>query len=116
MRSWLMRWAVNALALAIVAHLNIGVTYDSIGALLIATVAIGLVNSLVRPILGFLTMPLNCMTFGLFGYVLSFLLFYLVGQVVPGFRVTGAMGAVLGSLLLGLVSGLLSMVLIEKKH
>lgn len=108
MKNWALRWAVNGVALAIVAHLNIGVRYESIGALAVATVTIGLANSVVRPVLGFLTMPLNCMTFGLFGYALSFILFYMVGQVVPGFEVTSAMGAVLGSLMLGIISGVLS--------
>lgn len=115
MKNWIMRWVVNALALAIVAHLNIGVRYDSISGLLVATVAIGLANSVVRPVLGFFTMPLNCLTFGLFGYVLTFLLFYIVGQLVPGFHVTSALGAVLGSLLLGIVSGVLSHFLVDRR-
>jgi len=113
MKNFVVRWVVNALALAIVAHLNVGVTYETFGALLVATVAIGLANSVVRPILAFFTMPLNCMTFGLFGYVLSFLLFYLVGVLVDGFDVT-PVGAVFGSLLLSVVSGLLSYFLVDR--
>lgn len=107
MGHFIARWVINAVALAIVAHLNIGVRYDTVQALLVATLLIGLANSVVRPILNFFTMPLNCMTFGLFGYVLTFLLFYLVGLMVDGFDVT-PVGAVVGSLLLGVVSGLLS--------
>ena len=115
MRTWLARWIVNAAALGIVANLNIGVKYDNVPSLLIATLAIGFANSVVRPVLKLLTMPLNCLTFGLLGYVISFLLFYVVGQVVDGFHVT-VPGAIVGSLALGLVSGALSMLLIERKR
>jgi putative membrane protein len=115
MRTLLLRWAINAVALAIVANLNIGVHYDTPAALIIATLAIGFANAYVRPILALLTMPLNCLTFGLFGYALSFLLFYIVGQIVPGFSVT-VVGAVVGSLLLGIVSGILSTLLIDTRR
>lgn len=115
MKNWILRWVVNALALAIVAHLNIGVKYDTLQGLLLATVAIGFANSVVRPILAFFTMPLNCLTFGLFGYVLTFLLFYVVGNVVPGFHVTDIRGAVFGCLLLGIISAALSHFLIDRR-
>ncbi len=82
---------------------------------IIATLAIGFANAYVRPLLALLTMPLNCLTFGLFGYALSFLLFYIVGQIVPGFSVT-VVGAVVGSLLLGIVSGILSVLLIDTRR
>ncbi len=115
MRNMVVRWAINAVALAIVAHLNVGVSYKDVGALLLAALAIGFANSVVRPILQFLTMPLSCMTFGLFSYVLSFILFYVVGQVSPGFDVTPG-GAVIGSVLLSLVSGALSHLLTDRRH
>lgn len=115
MKAWVLRWVVNAVALALVAHLGIGVNYDNLSGLLLATVAIGFANAVVRPILVFFTMPLSCMTLGLFGYVITFLLFYIVGQVVPGFHVTTIQGAVLGSILLGIISGLLSHFVVDRK-
>lgn len=114
MRNMVARWAINAMALAVVAHLNVGVQYEGIGALLIAALAIGFANSVVHPILKFLTMPLSCLTFGLFSYVLSFILFYVVGQVAPGFDVTPG-GAVIGSVLLSVVSGALSHLLTDRR-
>jgi putative membrane protein len=115
MRNWIARWIINALALGIVAHLNVGVTYDGLGNLFIAALAIGFANSWVLPILKFFTMPLSCMTFGLFSYVLSFILFFLVGKVLDGFDVTPA-GAVIGSILLSVVSGALTNLLVERRH
>ena len=67
MVNWILRWVMSGVALAIVAHLGIGVRYDSVAALATATVVIGLVKSLIRPWVGLLTMPLNCATLGLFG-------------------------------------------------
>ena len=115
MRIVVVRWIINAIALWVVSHLNVGVSYESIGALLIAALAIGFANAVVRPILKFLTMPLTCMTLGLFSYVLSFILFYVVGQVVPGFDVEPA-GAVIGAVLLSIVSGALSHLLINSRR
>lgn len=116
MTNWILRWVVSGVALAVVAHLGIGVRYDSVPALAIATVVIGLVNSLIRPILALLTLPLNCMTFGLFGFVLNAILFYLAGNAVKGFHVDTVMGAVLGPVLMGLLSGVLNSFLQEKKE
>jgi putative membrane protein len=112
--NWILRWVVSAIALAIVGHLNIGVHYDSIAALLVATVVLGLVNSLVRPILALLTLPLNCLTFGLFGFVLNAFLFFVAGNAVPGFSVRDLLSALIGSVLMGLISGLLGMFVADR--
>jgi putative membrane protein len=115
MRNWIARWVISAMALAVVTRLDVGVRSSGVQPLLIATLSIGLANSIVRPVLGYLTMPLNCLTFGLFSYVLSFLLFYLVGQIVPGFDVTPK-GAIIGSLLMSAVSGVLSHFLTDRRR
>lgn len=114
MKNWLIRWVCSAVALAIVANIGIGVRYDGIGALVEATVAIGLANSLIRPILVLLTLPLSCMTFGLFGYVLNAALFWAVHFVVPGFHCNKLLGAFLGPVLMGIIAGLLNFFLQDK--
>lgn len=105
---WVWRWVASGLALAVVANLGIGVHYDTLQALIIATVVIGLVNALIRPILALLTLPLNCLTFGLFGFVLNALLFAAAGNAVPGFHVDSVLGAVLGPIIMGILAALLS--------
>src|SRR5215831_5047394 len=101
MTNWILRWVISGIALAIVAQVpGLGITYhNDIGALALATVVIGLINSLVRPVLALLTLPLNCLTFGLFGFVLNAILFTSVHLVVPKFEVTSIWGAVLGPIL-----------------
>ena len=112
--SWILRWVVSGIALAIVAHLNIGVSYKDVGSLAIATVVIGLLNAFVRPILALLTLPLNCLTFGLFGFVLNAILFKAADMLVDGFQVEGWLGAILGPIIMGVISGILNMVLVDR--
>jgi putative membrane protein len=113
--NWILRWFFSGVALAIVAHLGIGVTYDSLSALATATVVIGLVNSLIRPIVGLFTLPLNCATLGLFGVLVNALLFFIAGNAVHGFHVEFWPGAVVGPILMGLFSGLLTQLIPDKK-
>ena len=112
--SWVLRWVVSGLALAIVANLNIGVSYKDVGSLAIATVVIGLLNAFVRPILSLLTLPLNCLTFGLFGFVLNAILFKAADMLVDGFQVEGWLGAILGPIIMGVISGILNMALVDR--
>jgi putative membrane protein len=113
--NWILRWVISGIALAVVAHLNIGVSYDDVTSLAIATVVIGLVNSLIRPILVFLTLPLNCMTFGLFSVILNAILFSAAGNAVSGFHVKWPWGAILGPILMGLFTGLLNNIIPDGK-
>lgn len=114
MKNWLIRWVCSGVALAIVANIHIGVRCDSLGALAEATIVIGLANSLIRPILVVLTLPLSCLTFGLFGYVLNAALFWAVQFVVPGFHCESLLGAFAGPVLMGLIAGLLNFLLKDR--
>ena len=118
MLNWLLRWVISGVALAIVAQIpGLGITYhNDIGALAMATVVIGLLNSLVKPILSLLTLPLNCLTFGLFGFILNAILFSSVHFIVPKFGVTTIWGALLGPILMGLLSGVMNMLIEDKKE
>ncbi|HSV73434.1 MAG TPA: phage holin family protein [Chthonomonadales bacterium] len=115
LRNWLLRWVASALALAIVANIpGLGISYGGdLVVLLKATLVIGLSNSLIRPILSTLAMPLNCMTFGLAAIAINSLLFMFVGVIVVGFKVTTPQGVLLGPVLMGLIGGLLSHLLTD---
>ena len=85
--------------------------------LLVTVLALGVANAVLRPILKALTLPLTCLTFGLFAFVINALLFWLAGQVVPAkFHVAGWQGAFFGSVVMGLVGGLLNNVLVSKRE
>ena len=108
MRPFLIRWLVTTLAVFLVAHILPGVSYDSTGALICASLLLGIVNALVRPVLLLLSLPLILLTMGLFILVVNALMLELVAFLVKGFHVESFWTAFFGSILIGFVSWVLS--------
>lgn len=104
MKRFLIHWLVIALALWVTAYILPGVNFDSYQALAIAAVVLGLVNALIRPILTILTLPITILTLGLFYLVVNGLTFFLASKIVPGFHVGGFWWAVIGALLVSIIS------------
>lgn len=98
----LLRWFLLAAALLLVAHLYPGVTVASFGSALIAAFVLGLFNTLVRPLLILLTLPVTLITLGLFLFVINALMFWAAASVLDGFSVTGFAAALIGSLIYSL--------------
>ena len=115
MLTLLARWILNAAALLLVAYLYDGVTVESFFAAAIAALVLGLVNALVRPLLVLLTLPVTILTLGLFLFVINALLFWFVAEIVQGFRVTGFMAALIGSVLYSLITLVTSWLLFPRK-
>ncbi|GAA4324520.1 phage holin family protein [Pigmentiphaga soli] len=107
----LLVWLLNAVALLIVAYLLPGIAVASFGSALIAALVLGLLNSLVKPVLVLLTLPITIVTLGLFLIVLNALLFWFAGSILKGFQVNGFWWAVAGALLYSLISGVLSSII-----
>ncbi|MCL4697309.1 MAG: phage holin family protein [Burkholderiaceae bacterium] len=95
----LARWLLLAAALLLVAHLYPGVSVASFGAALVAALVIGLFNTLVRPLLVLLTLPVTLLTLGLFLFVINALMFWAAASILEGFHVAGFTAALIGSLL-----------------
>jgi putative membrane protein len=76
---------------------------------LAAAFVLGLLNAIIKPVLILFTLPLTLVSFGLFLLVLNGLLLGLVAAIVPGFYVAGLTGAVIGSVLISIVSWILSL-------
>lgn len=98
------RWIINALALYIVARILPGIHLTDFGSALIAVLIIGLVNALIKPVLFLLTLPVTVLTLGLFTFVLNALMFMLASAVTPGFKIDGFGTALLGSILLSIIT------------
>jgi putative membrane protein len=96
------RWLLLAAALLLVAHLYAGVSVASFGSALVAALVLGLFNTLVRPLLVLLTLPVTILTLGLFLFVINALMFWAAASVLDGFAVTGFVAALVGSLLYSL--------------
>jgi putative membrane protein len=98
----IVRWMLLAAALLLVAHLYPGVQVASFTSALVAALVLGLFNTLVRPLLVLLTLPVTLLTLGLFLFVINALMFWSAAGVLDGFNVTGFAAALIGSLLYSL--------------
>ena len=104
MASFVVHWAVLALALWVSSQIVSGVSVSSWGALVVGAAVLGLVNTVVRPVLTLLTLPITILTLGLFYLVVHGAAFGLVAALVPGFAVASFLSAMLGALVTGLAS------------
>ncbi|MFA6969934.1 MAG: phage holin family protein [Gallionella sp.] len=104
----LLVWILNALALIAVANFVPGIHVGGFAAALVAAFLLGLVNTLIRPLLLLLTLPVTLVTLGLFIFVINGLLFWLVGSVLRDFVVDSFWHGILGALLYSLFSWALS--------
>lgn len=95
----LLKWLLLAVALLALSQVYSGVRVDSFTSALVAAVVIGLLNTVVRPVLVLLTLPVTVVTLGLFLFVINALMFWTAGSVLAGFHVAGFGAALLGSLL-----------------
>lgn len=95
----LLKWLLSAAALLLVAHLYSGVQVQSFTTALIAALVIGLLNTVLRPALVVLTLPVTVLTLGLFLFVVNALMFWSASGLLAGFHVTGFAAALIGSLL-----------------
>lgn len=111
----LLIWFLNALALLTVAYVLPGIIVDGFTAALVAALILGLINTLLRPLLILLTLPVTVITFGLFILVINGLLFWFAGSVLKGFEVSGLGTGVLGALLYSIFSSVLAMIFFDKK-
>lgn len=93
------KWLLSASALLAVAYLYSGVQVDGFTTALIAAFVIGLFNTILRPVLVILTLPVTLITLGLFLFVINALMFWAATGVLDGFKVSGFGGALLGSLI-----------------
>uniref|UniRef100_B8HQ06 Phage holin family protein n=1 Tax=Cyanothece sp. (strain PCC 7425 / ATCC 29141) TaxID=395961 RepID=B8HQ06_CYAP4 len=107
MPRFLITWLLATVALLITANLVPGFRVNSIVDAAIASAILGLVNAIVRPIVFLLTLPVTILSLGLFLFVINALMILLVGQISPGFRVDGFWPALIGSIVLTIVSWVL---------
>ncbi len=110
----LLIWLINTLALFALPWLMDSIQIDSFTTALFAALVLALVNTLIRPILLVLTLPLTVLTLGLFIFAINGLMFWAASEMVAGFHVAGFMSAVLGALLYSVISWALSALLINK--
>jgi putative membrane protein len=100
----LISWLVTTIAILVAAYIVPGIRVDSLGAALIGAAILGVLNVVLKPILVVLTLPITLLTLGLFLFVVNALVFLLAGSLLSGFHVHSFWSALLGSLIVSIVS------------
>ena len=108
-------WLINAVALIALPYIFRSINVDSFMTALLVAVVLGLINTLIRPLLVILTLPVTLLTLGLFIFVINGLLFWWVGTFIDGFRVGGFWPGLFGAIVFSLISWALSSLLLSKK-
>jgi putative membrane protein len=100
---WLIKWMLCAGALLLVAQVYSGVQLQSFTAALIAALVLGFFNTVLRPVLIVLTLPITVVTLGLFLFVIHAVTFWAASGMLDGFAVAGFEAALIGSVLYSLL-------------
>lgn len=100
------RILVNVLAILLVAYIIPGITVDGFVTALIVAFVLGVINVTVKPVLFVLTLPITILTLGLFAFVLNALFLWFVASFVEGFAVDSFLAALLGSVVISVVTSL----------
>lgn len=95
----ILKWLLSAAALLAVAYVYSGVQVSTFTSALVAALVLGLLNTIVRPVLVVLTLPVTLVTLGLFLFVINALMFWAASGLLEGFQVSGFGAALLGSLI-----------------
>lgn len=108
MKLFLHRWLITTLAVLLAAQMVNGIHYQRFTDLCAASLLLGILNAMLRPLLMLLSLPLVIVTLGLFMLVINAFLLYLVGWLLrPHFQVDGFWPAVWGTLIIGFASMIL---------
>jgi putative membrane protein len=91
------------------------IDYDNLVAILIFALLLGLFNFFIKPALQLLTLPLTCLTFGLFAIVLNALLFVVAANLTPGIEVRFFWGGIFGAIIASVASGIIYSAIDERE-
>ena len=110
----LLVWLINACSLIAVHYVLPSVRVDSFYIALLTALLLGLVNTLIRPLLVIVTLPITILTLGLFTLVINGLLFWFVASFVQGFHVGGFWSAFWGAIVYSVISSAASWLLLPR--
>ncbi len=104
LREFLKRWSISTVAVLVAATVLPGISYNRWTDVLLASLLLGVLNSVLRPLLMLLSLPLLILSLGLFTLIINAGLLYLVHLLLPGFRVRDFWSAFFGALIISLVT------------
>ena len=117
MKVFLIRWVSNTLALIVTSMLlHDGIWFGNWHAVWLGALVLGLLNAFVRPVLLFLTLPLNILSLGLFTIFLNAAIFFTAGYIIPSLMIKNYSWAIAGSLVFSIFSTFFSWILHERRE
>jgi len=112
---FLVKLLVTSIALMVVVKVSPWAEVEGPEALIVAALLLGIFNSILRPILILLTLPINIVSLGLFILVINGLILYSIAYLVPGFNLSGLGSAVLTSILVSITAGAINMLIKDNR-
>jgi putative membrane protein len=107
----ILRWIAHSVAIYMVSGLLRGMRVDSVQDAILAGAVLGVINTIVRPILVVLTLPVTVLTLGLFYFVISAFCLWLTSWFLPGFDVGGPFSTFVAALLVSFISAIITSML-----
>ena len=107
----LLKFAFSVVSVFTAAYFIPGVAVDSVETAAVVAIVLGLLNTFVKPVFAFLTLPITVLTLGVFYFILNGIIVLLTATFVPGFAVDSLLSAVLFSLLVSIVNSILNALL-----
>ena len=115
MKSFIAISLINALALFMISNIVSGITINGWQTLAVSAMVLTLINIFLKPIISFITLPINIFSLGFFTLIINAFLFYIVGKIVKGFVVADFITAFIGALLLSVITILVETLIIKDK-
>lgn len=113
--NFILKWLIVALSVLGAAYIVPGITVSSFYIALIVALIWGVVSFVIKPILHIIALPITILTLGLFSFVINGLLFWFVSSFIEGFEVDGFIPAVLGALVVSILTWLGKKIFIRDK-
>jgi len=114
MNGIVVRWLISSFAILITSYVLEGIRVDGFFSAFCAAAILGILNAVLRPVLLILTLPINILSLGLFTFVINAILLMMASGVISGFDVRGFWSAVMGSMVISLVSWFLTSFISER--
>ena len=100
-----LKWVIYSILIVLTAWIVPGISVENFISAMLVCLVIALINVFIRPVLEFISLPINFLTLGLFSFVINALLLMLAGFITPGFEVEGFFSALIGSIVLAVFVG-----------
>ena len=109
-------WAINIVSFFVVSRILHGFRFENLWSLVLAGILLGICNAIVRPVLIFISLPIDVVTLGIFLFVINGVVLEIVAAFDSGFKISSFWDAMIGAVLLSVVSSIISWILFPPRR